>query len=79
MYKKKYVAPAMFVVIADLQHILAGSGGGSGSGTAGAGSDGTGSIDVPGGGDGSGGGDSEDSGPIVESNGHTNSWSVWDD
>ncbi len=75
MYKKKYVAPAMFVVIADLQHILAGSGGGSGSGTAGAGSDGTGSIDVPGGGD----GDGEDSGPIVESNGHTNSWSVWDD
>ncbi len=78
MYKKKYVAPAMFVVIADLQHILAGSGGGSGSGIAGAGSDAPEGIDVPGV-DGSGGGDGEDSAPIVESNGHTNSWSVWDD
>ncbi len=75
MYKKKYVAPAMFVVIADLQHILAGSGGGSGSGIAGPGSDAPDSIGVPDG----GGGDGEDSGPIVESNGHTNSWSVWDD
>ncbi len=75
MYKKKYVAPAMFVVIADLQHILAGSGGGSGSGIAGPGSDAPDSIGVPDG----GGGDSGDSGPIVESNGHTNSWSVWDD
>ena len=81
MYKKRYVAPAMLVVVADLQHILAGSGdsGASGGGTAGTGGDSDGKIDVSGGGDASGDGDGSDEGPVVESRPHTNAWSVWDD
>lgn len=77
MYKKIYVAPAMSVVVTDLQYILAGSGGtsGSGGGSGGQGSDTDTDIKIPDGGD---GGDGED-GPVVESKPHTNAWSVWDD
>lgn len=80
MYKKRYVAPAMLVVVADLQHILAGSGdsSASGGGSGGQGGEQDTEIKVPGGGDGSDGGDGTD-GPVVESKPHTNAWSVWDD
>lgn len=80
MYKKIYVAPAMSVVVTDLQYILAGSGGtsGSGGGSGGQGSDADTDIKIPDGGDGGDGGDGED-GPVVESKPHTNAWSVWDD
>lgn len=79
MYKKRYVAPAMLVVVADLQHILAGSGdsGASGGGSAGTGGDSDEKIDVSGGGN-AGDGDGDD-GPVVESKPHANAWSVWDD
>lgn len=81
MYKKRYVVPAMLVVVADLQHILAGSGdsGASGGGSGGQGSDQDTEIKVPVGGEESGGGDGTDEGPVVESKPHTNAWSVWDD
>lgn len=80
MYKKRYVAPAMLVVVADLQHILAGSGdsGASGGGSAGTGGDSDEKIDVSGGGN-AGDGDGSDDGPVVESKPHANAWSVWDD
>lgn len=79
MYKKRYVAPAMLVVVADLQPILAGSGdsGASGGGSAGTGSESDEKIDVSGGGN-AGDGDGDD-GPVVESKPNANAWSVWDD